>query len=674
MTPALILPTYALASLLFTTLALHRWRRGPEEDGGRGVVAGLALTALWALAVAGIGAGDVAALVTEGARDLAWLWVIALLARRGGGLGTARGAAFVVAACLPALLAAVALAQAIDGAAHAPALFFSIWSLRLLIALAWLILLFGAVPAQGPARLAAALAMLWSVDLFVFAAAPVAGWPETLILARGIGVVAVGAAFALAATPRTDRTFHVSPGLRLRLLAGAALIAYVGTVVAATGLAGAVAGAHARAVQTAIVVGAAATLAALISTPWLRAWTRVVVEKHLFGHRYDYRNAWRRFTDTLGAPGEDGPLESRVVQATADLLDAPAGLLLTADDDRLLAAGEWRWHGETGGVDAELTRHLAATGRIIELDRVRDGSAPDGDRAGIPAWMIADPRGWALVPLIHVGTLVGAILLARPPVARRLDWEDFDLLRVCGAQAASYLAEDRAHAALADAERFDEFNRRFAFILHDIKNLGSQLTLVARNAERHADNPEFRADMVATLTESADRMTALIARLSREPAPAERSAVVDPAALATRAVEQARGTHAVHIVANWAVPAMADAAGLVQALGHLVRNAVEASPVDAPVLVSIGTVGGRAVIEVVDRGCGMSPAFMRDQLFRPFGSSKPGGFGLGAYEARRLVRAMNGTLDVDSREGEGTRFRITLPLAPDFTDALERAA
>src|SRR3546814_16030222 len=98
-----------------------------------------------------------------------------------------------------------------------------------------------------------------------------------------------------------------------------------------------------------------------------------------------------------------------------------------------------------------------------------------------------------LVPLVHFNTLAGVILLARPPVDRALDWEDFDLLRIAGRQVASYLAEARAQGALADARRFDEFNRRFAFILHDIKNLVSQLSLVARNAERHADNPDFRA-------------------------------------------------------------------------------------------------------------------------------------------------------------------------------------
>ncbi len=672
MTPAVILWTYALAALVFTTLAIDCWRRGPQREGARAVVAAHVLTALWALAVAGIGVADVASLLTEAARDLAWLWVIAVMAKQGRTLGVSQGAALLVAAGLPLAFAGIALAQAVDSAAHGPAIGFSLWSLRLLTALAGLILLFGASPARRSARLAAALAMLWSVDLFVFAAAPVAGWPDTLVLARGIGAVAVGAAFALAAGPRTERRFRVSRDLRLRLLAGAALLAYLAVVLAATGLAQALAGAYARAVQAAIVIGAAATLAALVSTPWLRAWTRVVVEKNLFGHRYDYRSAWRRFTGTLGTPGEDGPSRGRIVQATADLVDAPAGLLLVTDDGRLATAAEWRWTGETGDAGGTLASHLATTGRIVELDRVRDGTAPVVECEAVPAWMTTDPLGWALVPLVHGGALVGAILLARPPVARALDWEDFDLLRLGGAQAASYLAEDRAHAALADAERFDEFNRRFAFILHDIKNLTSQLALVARNAERHADDPAFRADMVATLTESADRMTTLVARLSRAPAPAEPVAPVDLATLVARAVDQARVGHRARVTADGPVLAAADAAGLVQAIGHLVRNAVEASATDAPVLVTVANAGGRAVIEVADRGGGMSPAFVRDQLFRPFSSSKPGGFGLGAHEARQLVRAMGGTLDVDSREGEGTRFRITLSASP--VPALERAA
>ena len=128
--------------------------------------------------------------------------------------------------------------------------------------------------------------------------------------------------------------------------------------------------------------------------------------------------------------------------------------------------------------------------------------------------MIADGEAWAGVPLIHNERLVGLVILAAPEFRRPLDWEDFDLLRTAGNQAASSLAEALGQQALVNAQRFEEFNRRFAFILHDIKNLVSQLSLLARNAERHADNPEFRADMVATLQSSVGKMNDLLARLA----------------------------------------------------------------------------------------------------------------------------------------------------------------
>jgi putative PEP-CTERM system histidine kinase len=286
--------------------------------------------------------------------------------------------------------------------------------------------------------------------------------------------------------------------------------------------------------------------------------------------------------------------------------------------------------------------------------------------------MLERAEAWALVPLSHFDRLAGIILLARPPVDRRLDWEDFDLLRILGRQAASYLAEAASHAALAEARRFDEFNRRFAFIIHDIKNLVSQLTLVARNAERHADNPAFRADMVATLSDAAERMNALLQRLSQQHrGRPERVEPVDLGALIERLAAARRAQHPVHVVGGCRT-ALADPARLDRVLGHLVQNAIEASPADMPVTLALGEEGGRATIDVIDRGGGMAPAFVRDQLFRPFVSSKPGGFGIGAFEARQLTEAMGGALSVASREGEGTRFRVALPIAK--RDEIGRAA
>jgi putative PEP-CTERM system histidine kinase len=255
---------------------------------------------------------------------------------------------------------------------------------------------------------------------------------------------------------------------------------------------------------------------------------------------------------------------------------------------------------------------------------------------------------------------------------RTLDWEDFDLLRVVGRQVSSYLAEARGQEALADAQQFDEFNRRFAFIMHDIKNLVSQLSLVTRNAEKHAGNPDFQADMIATLKNSTARMNDLLARLSQHnKVRAEDPKAIDASPLIERVAAAKRIAHPIVISGESRMFLVADPARLEQALLHLVQNAIDASPSIEPVTIAVRQIEGDAVIEVRDHGIGMSGHFIRHSLFKPFASTKDGGFGIGAFEARSLVAAMGGTLDVTSREGEGSVFRITLPIAREnsFTPA-----
>ncbi|WP_233281507.1 ATP-binding protein [Sphingomonas changnyeongensis] len=267
------------------------------------------------------------------------------------------------------------------------------------------------------------------------------------------------------------------------------------------------------------------------------------------------------------------------------------------------------------------------------------------------------------MPLPHFDRLAGLVLLARPPIDRGLDWEDFDLLRVVGRQAASYLSEARGQEALSEARRFDEFNRRFAFILHDIKNLVSQLSLLARNAARHAENPDFRADMIATLNDAATRLGDLLARL----APHDRGRAEEPRALRVQAllagVAARCGTARVELGGDPDLALLADPARLEQAVAHLVQNALDASPPGVPVAVRTVRRGLEGAIEIIDQGRGMSRDFIRTELFRPFSSTKAGGFGIGAYEARALVAAMGGRIEVESHEGQGSRFTLILPRA-----------
>jgi putative PEP-CTERM system histidine kinase len=269
-----------------------------------------------------------------------------------------------------------------------------------------------------------------------------------------------------------------------------------------------------------------------------------------------------------------------------------------------------------------------------------------------------------MVPLLHYERLLGVVALARPPHARTLDWVDFDLLRVIGRQLASYLAEQVSQVALGEVHRFDEFNRRIAFVMHDIKNLASQLALLARNAEKHAEKPEFRADMLVTLRNSSDKLNALLARLGRYGAQGHESVCPVAVAPVLRGIaERYRMQHEVTVIEAVDCAVQAQPEALEQAIVHLVQNAVEASDENQPVLLQARRESSEVVIEVTDSGPGMMPEFVRSRLFKPFHSSKPGGFGIGAFEAREIVRAMGGRLEVESHEGLGSRFSIRLPLA-----------
>ena len=422
-----------------------------------------------------------------------------------------------------------------------------------------------------------------------------------------------------------------------------------------------------------------AVVAAIIWLPSqrLRGWLRVTATKHLFQHRYDYREEWLRFTRTIGhASASRASFHERAAKALADITDSPAALLLMPNEEaQLELTARWNWptiEVPAMAGDFALSGLLERHSHIVDIDEARIGIDHHGELAHVPQWLTEAEDAWALVPLLHFDRLVGAIVLARPRIERRLDWEDFDLLRVVGQQLASYLAEQAGQRALMDASRFDEFNRRMAFVMHDIKNLASQLSLLSANAQKHADNPEFRKDMLVTLRNSSDKLNALLARLGRYGSGGSQKVVeVDLAALAASVCDRFKQAHPVSISRADQVRVRADGDALEQALIHIVQNAIDASGPDDPVFLDVSCDGITGKIEVIDVGTGMSPEFVRTGLFKPFVSSKQGGFGIGAFEAREMIKAMGGRLTVESREGVGTRFSINLPV-PEAARLIEK--
>lgn len=669
----------AFAAITVAAWLIGRRRRfGPAGDT---IVAAHVLTAAWCLAVALFGFGTFVAGVTETLRNLAWLVVIYRLFQRDGRhqmLSPVRPLILVLMVVevlhfgIDMVVVQTGSGRSLDVGALGGAVL-----LRLLVAVGALVLvhnLYAGASGQSRRALrlpAAGLALLWAVDFNLYAIAYVAEqWPVEIAASRGI--VAAGLAVLMAVSVSGKRTaprLRPSRAVTFQTLSLLVLGAYFAAMVAIANWLSLAGGNFARLMELVFLVAGCLVAALALPSRRLRGWFKVILAKHFFQHRYDYREEWMRFTRTIGGGSDpSSTLEQRVVQAVADVADSPAGLLLTpGDQGELVLAGRWLW--STAEVPAvAMNAHAIAfferESFVADLDLIRAGQELRGEGFAIPEWLRDEARAWALVPLIHFDRLVGMVVLARPVMARRFDWEDFDLLRVVGRQSASYLAENTMQGALAEASRFDDFNRRIAFVMHDIKNLASQLSLLARNAERHADNPAFRDDMLLTLRNSADKLNTLLARLSRYGGGVgERIAAVAAGDVARGAVDRFRGAHSVTLVESNDCIVMANREALEQVMVHLIQNAVDASDAGAPVFVSQTTDGLYARLEIVDSGSGMSAEFIRSRLFKPFDSSKAGGFGIGAFEARELVRAMQGRLEVESREGLGSRFIIRLPLA-----------
>lgn len=415
--------------------------------------------------------------------------------------------------------------------------------------------------------------------------------------------------------------------------------------------------------QLAFLCAALVLLLGALFSGGVRSRLRVFISKHFYRYNYDYREVWLAFTGSLSAKGPD--LERRVVEAMARLVESPAGAAFVVRAEGIETVARWNMAvaAQPDAANAELLRYLGEKQWVIDLLQHREHPA-HYDHLVLPAWLREVPRGWLVVPLHVQGVLFGFVLLAQSRSPVKLNWEVTDLLKIAGRQAGSFLAQHQVATDLMVARQFESFNRMSTFVVHDLKNLVAQLSLLMANAERHKDNPEFQRDMIDTVDFSVQKMRLLLHKLSRKDS-AERNEVIALEPLLQRILHAKAGfgPAARLIVAASGVQVTADVERLERVIGHLVQNALEAvSPVTGQVDVRLDRVGEQALVEIIDNGHGMSEQFIRERLFKPFETTKSAGMGIGVFESREYLHLLGGELQVQSTEGAGTRMGMRLPL------------
>ncbi|HEX3415881.1 MAG TPA: XrtA/PEP-CTERM system histidine kinase PrsK, partial [Stellaceae bacterium] len=430
--------------------------------------------------------------------------------------------------------------------------------------------------------------------------------------------------------------------------------------------------------QLAMLFGSIVVLATVLSSGSVRRRLKFLISRNFYTHRYDYRVEWLKFIELVSEPKVGEELSVRIIRALAEFVDSPAGVL-------------WSLSRGIGYYPTAAWKQPIPGDCKVSIDDpfilgFRNGGwiQARSSEAGANTWPIAsdpiasDPiasdRAWLAVPLSHRTEVVGFVVLDRPTHMINPDWEAFDLLRAAGRQAASYLAEERSTKVLRDSELLTEYSKRFAFVVHDIKNLASQLNLIVSNAARHIGDPEFQRDMLRTVEDSVARMNHLLSQLKADAAPHPPRPLNPNLVVSAVAAEFADAPIAVEARDEIGPCAVTiDPERLRSALTHLVQNAVDVSCPGDRVIISTHRFGTRLLIEVTDNGPGMDDAFIRDELFLPFRSTKSGGYGIGAFQTRELIRMAGGDLEVISEKGFGTRMRIILPVVSERESARSSA-
>ena len=411
-------------------------------------------------------------------------------------------------------------------------------------------------------------------------------------------------------------------------------------------------------------------LVVLLFSSRIRARLKVMIDKHFFHYKYDYREEWLRIIRTLSLQDGDKSLHVRAIRSLAQIIDSPGGLLVMERDNGYFEADE-RWNYPRTNVrelsNSTLTRFLSEHQFVISLDEYNED--PDMyTRLGpldIPEWLTSNKDAWLIVPLMLQDHLMGYVVLLRSPAHERyFNWEDSDLLKTAGRQAASHLSQYESAQALVSAKRFEEVNRLSAFIVHDIKNMIGQLSMVVSNAAKHKSNPMFIDDAIITVENSVNKMNKLLVRLRGE-GELESDASFSLCELLEERIRNCTSAGVLPIPVlncrNEEILIKADRDRMSANIAHIIQNAQDATDDSGSITVRLRKSGNEAIVEIADTGEGMDEKFIHDKLFIPFESTK-GTMGIGVFQVREYIHKLGGQLDVESELGVGSIFRLHIPI------------
>jgi len=422
-------------------------------------------------------------------------------------------------------------------------------------------------------------------------------------------------------------------------------------------------------------------LATLVSRS-IKTRIKSFIDRNFYKNRYDYREQWSNFSESLAAVVNLEDVLITIIKNTTQIFqashlafffkDSSSGIFYfkKAVNFELNTAMKFQ---ATGGLCDWLFRLGAVVAVPAMLNETSEIRMSDEEKANLQQL-----QAQVCVPMISQNKFIGILFLGKKTTGEAYSTEDFELLETIANQSSVAMLNAILNEDLMRHREMESFHKLSSFMLHDIKNSVSMLSMLITNAAVNWHNQEFQKDMMITISNAVGKMKGLMEKISPIPGrleikrhPAQLNQIIDDILNEMKIAELKN----IYLETDFQeMPLLSIDADLIQkVIKNLFINAIEALPSGGNLWISTKQAqrqpsnntsikNGMAEIEIADSGPGMTSEFVQQRLFKPFTTTKKKGLGIGLYQCKEIIHAHGGTIEVRSKQTAGTMFKICLPL------------
>ena len=418
--------------------------------------------------------------------------------------------------------------------------------------------------------------------------------------------------------------------------------------------------------QALVVLLGMAGLAVLLLSDRARQKTHAFIVRHFRKAQHDSVRVWTLFSRQLASVTDRAGLcavSAKLISETFDVLSVTVWLLDEEKGQFVVGVSTARQAPEASATNpsdlasSEVTAGLRGRSSPFTLEDVNEPWAEELRRLNSSAFANGGSR--LCLPLRAGEQSLGVIVLADRINGAIYTVEELELLSCIGDQITSVLLNLRLATEVARAKELEAFRTMSAFFVHDLKNTAASLNLMLKNLPVHFHDPAFREDALRGIGNTARRIDDMIARLSAlRDRPDSARVESDLNQLVNEALDRVNGMPNIELTREFRPLPMifADREQIQSVVTNLVLNARDALGSSGRIQVRTEHREGRAVLSVMDNGCGMSQAFVKESLFRPFQTTKKKGLGIGLFQCRAIVQAHGGGMHVETEVEKARHF------------------